>query len=435
MFDRIRIGRLAIAALWAIAVLDAPAQSAPAQGAAAATAEAEAASATLPLDEILKLYRERDEAARDQPAAPPVPASLQKVELTGRLLNDGIDFQGRFEVSVLSQDEWVAVPLLALDADSHLSKLPTVKAGSFAVQNGKLVFLTEKRGRYTFDLSLFRAAKAEGRARVLRLAHGGAALATCKLEIDGGLFQLRAPQATETPGGVQIFAQGDAFEIEWEVLEELEPSRDEVAPPVAIESVVPRVHASTVSTLEGRRITRVLYDLRFAGRKPVSIQLPAGQKLERAFLNGVAIPAEPEGRSLSLTLAPARAGDEGGSLELVLSHATGVFHLAGDLHFELPRISWPTHELFFTLHLPTVFDYDWTGGSLEPSSKTPRAPYRYQVPQPGRALHFHQYLISESAPDLALSYTVNLDGHYFTDSRREAATELQHQAELGAARP
>jgi hypothetical protein len=406
-----RFAALGLAAAIALA-------AAPAAGAAdPATPKPEAASATLPLEQILELYRERDEARREKPPAPPLAAALQKLELSGRLLDDGIDFTGRFEVSVLSDDDWVRVPLLALDAHSHLSDLPAVNGGAFAVEDGRLLFLTRKRGRYAFEVSLFRSASAEGRLRRLALGHGGAALAVCRLEIDGGLFRLHNTHVAEARNGVRIFPSGDRFEIEWEVLEGVEPAAATAVKP-AIESVAPRVHASAVSTLEGRRIIRVLYELRFAGRKPIEISLPAGQRLERAFLNGVAVPAEPADGRLALELSPARAGDEGGTLELVLVQEGGVFHLAGDLRFELPRVSWPTHELFLTLHLPRVFDYAWTGGSLEPGGACPAVSYSYRLPQPGTALHFHQVLIAESAPDLALDYAVNLDGHYFVDSRR-----------------
>jgi hypothetical protein len=90
------------------------------------------------------------------------------------------------------------------------------------------------------------------------------------------------------------------------------------------------------------------------------------------------------------------------------------------MHFDLPAASWPTHELFFSVHLPRVFDYAWTGGSLEPAPSAPNAAYSYRVPLPGKTLHFRQVLIDVSAPDLDLDYEVDLEGHYFEDGRQVA---------------
>ena len=389
-----------------------------AAGAENAAAGVEKASATLPLEKILELYRERDAVERAPDAAPPVAAALQKLELTGRLLADGIDFGAHFEVTVLGDEQWVSVPLLAYDGGSHVSSLPTVQGGAFAVSEGQLVFLTQKRGRYSFDLSFHRAAVKQDRERRVAFSHGGAALATCRLEIDAGLFDLRTEEVVEVRDGVVVFSRGDAFEIAWEVREEAEREMDEPAVAPEIESVISRVHASTVSTLEGRRITRVLYELRFAGHKPIAIDLPADYTLERAFLNGVATALEPEAGRVELEVAAARAGEAGGTLELVLAQSGGIFHLAGDMHFDLPAASWPTHELFLSLHLPRVFDYAWAGGSLEPLANAPRAAYSYRVPLPGKPFHFHQVLIDASAPDLDLDYEVDLEGHYFQEGRQ-----------------
>jgi hypothetical protein len=382
-------------------------------GAEKTATAANEASATLPLEKILELYREREAAERAEDAAPPLAATLQKLELTGRLLTDGIDFDAHFELTVLGDEQWVSVPLLRHDESSHLSSLPSVMGGAIVVSNGELAFLTNKRGRYAFDLSFHRAAAKQGRERRVALTHAGAVLATCRLGIDVGLFDHRTEGAVEARDGILVMPHGDSFEIAWEVREPTEPESAEPSAVPEIESVIPRVYASTVSTLEGRRITRILYELRFAGRKPISIDLPAGHTLERAFLNGVATVLEPEEGSVALEVSPARAGEIGGTLELVLAQSGGAFLLAGDMHFDLPAPSWPTHELFLTTHLPRVFDYAWAGGSLEPSMTAPRTEYSYRLPLPGKPLHFHQVLIDTSAPDLDLEYEVDLTGHYF----------------------
>ena len=427
MSDRklvIRVARFGCIGAVALVCLLLPA----AAGAEKTAPGVEKASATVPLEQILELYRERDALERARDTAPPVAAALQKLELTGRLLADGIDFGAHFEVTVLGDEQWVSVPLLAYDEANHVSSLPTVNGGAFTVSEGQLVFLTKKSGRYSFDLSFHRAAAKHDRERRVVLTHGGAALATCRLEIDGGLFDLLTEAVIEARDGVLVFPRGDSFEIAWEVREAAEREAAEPGLAPEIESVISRVHASTVSTLEGRRITRVLYELRFAGRKPIAIDLPAGHTLERAFLNGVATLLETENGRIALEVAPARAGEAGGTLELVLAQSGGVFHLAGDMHFELPAVSWPTHELFLSVHLPRVFEYEWAGGSLEPRKSTPKAEYSYRLPLPGKTLHFHQVLIDASAPDLDLDYEVDLEGNYFQEGRqvREGAPAIQH---------
>jgi hypothetical protein len=273
----------------------------------------------------------------------------------------------------------------------------------------------------TADKLVWTGRLAAGASATFEIRLRGRGLATCRLDIDGGLFRLRTDRIVETREGVRVLAGDDGFGIEWEVVGEIERGAGEAASAPAIESVVSRVHASTVSTLEGRRITRVLYDLRFAGRRSIAIGIPEGQRVERAFLNGVAIETPVAHGELALELTPARAGEEGGTLELVLAEPGNEFHLTGDLRFELPTASWPVHELFYTLHLPRVFDYRWTGGSLEPAKSSPPASFSYRVPLPGRPLHLHQVLIADSAADVTLDYAVNLDGHYFKDPNQGAS--------------
>ena len=58
----------------------------------ALAADPTAAEATVPLHEILRLYRETDEAKRKtEEAPPPVRATVHKLDLQGRLLDRAID--------------------------------------------------------------------------------------------------------------------------------------------------------------------------------------------------------------------------------------------------------------------------------------------------------------------------------------------------------
>ena len=374
----------------------------------------ETGEATLPLEEVLRLHRESEEARRKpEEVPPPMPAAIHRIELTGRLLDGGIDLTARFELVVLEGDDWVSVPLLEHDAATHLSSLPRVKNGYFAVQDGYLQFITRHKDLYSFEVSLLKQAQRSERRRSLRLAFEQAALATCRVTFDEGLFRLRNADFLERAEGVVLFAQENAFLIEWERLTRATDTKKQIAPPPAIESIVTRAHASAVSTLEGRRVVRVRYDLRFAGTESIEIEVPRGLTLERAYLNGISTPVEMRGVTLPIEVAPVREGDQSAVLELVLVSDHGSYFLSGSLELTLPRVAWPIHELFLSLHLPQVFNYVWSGGSLSPVDAAPAVSYTYDVPLPGKSLAFHQHLISASAPNVTLGYAVDLEGHYY----------------------
>ena len=180
-----------------------------------------------------------------------------------------------------------------------------------------------------------------------------------------------------------------------------------------IEPVIPRVIGSVVSTLEGRRITRLKYELRFEGTKPLEFTLPQGQSLKRVYLNGSAVPFETEAGHLKLEVTPTRTGDAAGNLELVLSELTGSYHLSGRHRYRLPAASWTVNELQLELHLPQVFNYTWRGGSLAPSESRQLPRFTYAIPTPGKHLAYRQSLIMSSTPDVVVDYTVDLSGQYF----------------------
>ncbi len=372
-----------------------------------------APNATLPLEEVLRLYRENDKAKHIDKSAPPIPAALHRAEFSGRLLDNAVELTGRFEVAVLDSGNWVSVPLIHKDDKTHLTQLPSVQNGSFAIENDYLHFVTQKAGRYAFQLSLLEQAEAVETLREARIEFGDATLASCRLAFDQGLFRLVNEDIVEQPDSVVLFPREGSFVIEWERVGEVEATRPRTAPRPDIESVVSIAHGSTVSTLEGKRITRLLYKLKFAGTKPIAFEFPDGIAVERAFLNGVAIAIDLTDSILELDMAPARAGDEEGTLELVLSSSAGNYHLSGSIGMTLPEVSWPVNQLYLDLHLPQVFNYSWSGGSLSPIDTAPKANFSYDVPLPGKKLSFHQYLISSSRPTINLQYAVDLEGHYY----------------------
>jgi hypothetical protein len=374
----------------------------------------ETGKAMLPLDEVLRLHRETEKAKRKpKKVPPPMHATIHRLDMSGRLLDGAIDLTASFEVVVLENGDWVSVPLLEHDGTMHLSSLPQIKDGYFAVEDGYLRFMTQHKGVYSFDVSLLKQAERSDQRRLVRLGYEHAALAICRVTFDEGLFHLRNDERLERSEGVLLFPEDNAFTIEWERLARAVEIKKRTAPPPAIESIVTRAHASAVSTLEGRHVIRVRYDLRFAGTESIEIEVPRGLTVERAYVNGVSAPVEMEDETLPIEVLPVREGDQSAVLELVLISTHGSYFLSGSFEVTLPRVTWPINELFLSVHLPQVFNYNWSGGSLSPVAEVPAVSYTYDVPVPGKSLAFHQHLISASAPNVTLDYAVDLEGHYY----------------------
>jgi hypothetical protein len=85
-------------------------------------------SATLPLAEVLRLYKENQAKAEPKDVRPPVIASVSKLELSGRLLENTVDVSAHVELSVLDAQGWVTVRLLRKDGSIRITKLPTIPA-------------------------------------------------------------------------------------------------------------------------------------------------------------------------------------------------------------------------------------------------------------------------------------------------------------------
>lgn len=369
------------------------------------------ATATLPLARVLEMQSEIDRVNETVRDAPPVAATVHRIELSGQLLEEGIAFEARYDIDVLDGEAWVEIPLLRRDAGTHLLDLPTVPGGSFRIVDGTLRFVTKQKKRHQFSLSLLKEATVEGDRRSLRIELAEASVSNCKLTFDEELFALANQRVLSKSDGVLVLPTDDAFQIEWIVKESITAKAVQNKPDIA--SVVSGAYASSVSTLEGTRITRVLYRLRFAGRKTIEFEMPEGQRVERAYLNGFAVPVEMDGGALRIEAAPERAGDESATVELVYTAEEGVYHLAGSLLLRLPRVSWPMNEVFLSLRLPEVFTYEWKGGSLSPGSKSALPKFTYQIPGPGKEMSFHQYLVSRHAPHVSLDYAVDLENQYF----------------------
>jgi len=388
--------------------------AAPAVGRAAEPASApQGGEATLPLEEILRLYRAQDEEAKPDPA-PPLRAAVQGAELTATLLQDALEVEASLQVVVLAEDnEWTAVELLGVAGTTHLASLPAMTSGMLVVRDGKLVFLTRKAGRYPIKVSFLEQAVAADALRKARIALPASAPAELRVRFSSELFALAQEPVRQDAGGALVLPRNGAFEVAWRTLEVASREPEPAEPAAAADPVIPYARASSVATLEGERITRMAYDLRFSGRRTLELELPAGESVQQAYLNGRAVPFTVEGNKLAISVAPARPGGDRAQLELVLTQDVPNFLLSGTLQVELPAPAWPTSELSLELHLPEVFQYEWSGGSLSPAEKIQRVAYVYDIPEPGRTLGFHQYLVRRSMPDVTLRYAVDLDGRYF----------------------
>lgn len=370
------------------------------------------ASATLPLGELLRLHRAVDDADRDVETPPPVAASIQKLEFEGRLLDGAVELDAHVQIAVLAEDEWVAVPLLRTSSATQITSLPPVTDAVFDLRDGHLHFLSQKKGTYYFEVSLWHPAESVEDVRQVSLRHADAALSSCRLSYDEQLFAVESGVARRDSQGTVLVPVDGGFDIAWRRLAAPEAIGVDLPPP-AVESVIPVVHGSLVSTLEGQRIVRLLYELQLQGRNELRFELADGHEVRHVYLNGASVSFEAEGGELTLPVIPGREGGDTGTVELVLVAPQPGYHLSGRLGFELPAASWPTHELFLDLHLPQVFNYEWTGGSLSPVPSTPHASYSYRLPLPGKRVSVHQVLIAASNPSVTLSYAVDLEGHYF----------------------
>lgn len=396
-----------------------------------AQANPTAPSATLPLPEVLRLYRESEAKNEPKAARAPLEASVGKLELSGRLLDGAVDVQAHVELTVLSAEGWVTVRLLKKEAATRISRLPTVENGVFAVIDGYLCFLTHKAATYAFDFSFLTAAQATGARRRAEIGYPAAALSVLKLRFDEHLFSLSSGDRIEEGDGYTLYPQGNRFDLQWERSSAEAGPKKQVARRPPIEPVITAAHASVVSTLEGRRLLRVLYTMQLEGTRPVEFTVPTRQTIEKVFLNGASIPFKIEKGKLSLAVSPARAGDESARVELVVNEAQGGYALSGRLDYEFPAASWNINDLFVTLNLPQVFNYQWEGGSLAPSEPFNDAEYTQRIPTPGKRIHLHQQLLSGAAA-VRIAYTVDLsrrfyDGRAGSETRGELHPEPQAQ--------
>lgn len=378
-----------------------------ATGAAVSTASP-SGTATVPLDQLIPLYTQR------QAYVPPPPTeALVKSQLKGRLSTDALQVDANFQVEVLADGRWTQVRLLQLDADTYPTALPTLEDATVGVVDGFLCLLTRKAGRHDFDVGLTVRASGTGPERRVQLRFGPeASPVPLELDADTSIFTLMEPLPTSGEGYAVYPVQG-VVRVGWRSASSVSQStKPQVRPPM--EPRIAEATATWVSTLEGRASLRVSYTLNLDREQPLELTVPEGHKLERVTLNAVPIPVE-EAKDgvLKLKVAPSRLGETSGALEVVLARELGVFHLSGRLKLALPRVSWPVAELRARAHFPAVFNYRREGGSLEQVDAADAVAVTASAPLPGKVLHFRQYLVAASSPTLELGYSVDISDSYF----------------------
>lgn len=374
-----------------------------------ANASTPAGTATVPLEQLIPLYAQRESA----PPAPPPTEALVKSQLKGRLSADTLLVEGQFDVEVLADKRWTQVRLLQLDADTYPSELPTLDDATVGVVDGYLCLLTRKAGRYAFEVGLAVRSPGAGPLRRAQLRFGpGVSPVPLTLEADTAVFTLLEPLSAADGESHAVYPVQGALRVGWRaaVAQVAQSARQQVRPP--LEPRITEATASWVSTLEGRATLRVSYALSLDREQPLELELPEGHRLERITLNSIPVPVETQEGTLKLKAAPARLGETGGTLEVVLTRELGVFHLSGRLQLALPRVSWPVAELKARAHFPAVFNYRREGGSLEQVEAAATASAA-EAGLPGKELQFRQYLVAASAPTLELGYSVDISDSYF----------------------
>jgi hypothetical protein len=392
---------LVVAALLALAASPLPAQAEP--------PTSPPGTATLPLADLLALQRDRD---REAPApAPPVRAAVNRLEIAGRLLDTGLDATADVAITVVGEG-WVAVPILELGGSTHLAGLPMVDAGATAIVDGRLCLVTDRPGVHALTVRWFERAAVRERSRSVALRVPPGTPAVLRLEHDQSLFRLTSDAARVDGTATVLHASAGRIAVAWQATA-AGAARAQVAARPPVEPVVTTAHASIVATLEGRRISRVQYALRFEGQRTFSVALPPGQAVERVFLNGAATRFAQEGDRVAVQVTPARAGDQTASVEVVTTEAQRGYPLSGTLAFAVPQPAWGVNDLFVTLHLPPVFEYRWTGGSLASAEQGVQAPpFAWDIPTPGKTLALRQQLVG-SVATAQVAYTVDLSTSYY----------------------
>jgi hypothetical protein len=357
------------------------------------------ATATLPLSELLPLFKEQPEAP------PPVGALVSQAKLEGRTNGAALEVTATLVVDVMAGG-WQRVSLFRLTPGVVPVGLPELAGGTLGVHQKELWFFSRIPGRHAVTVQLSVRAVTVGERHTARLVPG-ADLPPVQLELVGDEVDA---------GPLQVHPSEGGFELRWNARPE--PAQAKVVARPPLEPAVTSAVARFVTTLEGKGQLTVDYGLKLDRPQRFGVELPRGYVLTRVRVNDELVPV-PEGQRLSLEVAPAKAGETAARVELSLAKELGVFHLSGALKLELPAVGWPIAELRAVTFLPAVFTWKRAGGSLEPVEGDA---WSKETGLPGSQQAFRQFLVSGTAPTLELEYAVDLERRYFR-ARAPAAQE------------
>lgn len=332
-------------------------------------------------------------------APAPLGGAVTGQRLSGRVTGDGVEVTAHLVVSIVDGSRWTKLSLFKLTPGVTLVDATQVEGALVAAKDGEVALLSKTTGTWPLELKLSLHA-GPGATRAAKLVRGADVMdGVLKLEVDGELDELQH--------GAELPSSNGAWTIRWKTLAARKVQAVAARPPM--EPVIASANAQLVSTVEGRARLTVQYALELDREQPLTLKLPEAWSMTRVSLNG-SPQRVPEGREVSWTVSPARAGEKTALLELTLERDFGVFHLSGRLGVTLPGASWPTARVEASVHLPQVFEWRRLGGSLEPTESLAwSAP-----PMPGRQLLYRQHLVAAAGPTLELAYSVDLSGRYFS---------------------
>ena len=348
---------------------------------------------TLPLSEVLPLMGETGPL---EPA--PVAAVVVSQQLQGHVTHDTLEVHATWVVTVLDDSRWARLGLLKMAPGVVLDEVSMVDHVTEAVQGGELVMLSRSPGTYTIEAKLSARATGAGPNRSVKLERGRDGLES--------LLRLEGSDTLSLLTDRELLPEHGSWLVKWRTEVTKREAVQVARPP--LEPTVTAARAQVVSTVEGRARLTMRYALQLDRPQTFSIALPEGWAATRLSMNGEARPVV-AGPTISLSAEPERSGGKEAVVEVTLEREFGVFHLSGRLALTFPAVSWPTSLLDVSVHLPTVFEYQRLGGSLEPTATLGWSP----AAMPGKQLTYQQHLIAAAGPTLELAYSVDLKDRYF----------------------
>lgn len=366
-------------------------------------------TATLPLAEVLELHgrESKPQTSRE----PPVESAVQRFDIEGRIIGDAIEARAKIAVATFA-DGWTRVPLLRTASGVSVTELPVLDGAHFVSDSRGIDIVVAKAGTVEFELAFLASGSRSKATWRVELAPVNAVIRRLRVRYDEALFSVERGAGRREGDSLLVLPRRNVLALEWrEVPGAAESVVERERTP--IEPAVSSARCSVVITLDGQRISRCRYQLSFEGEQDVSVDLPSGHTLAKAYLNGISTTPKVEGAVARFVVTPERAGEAGAVVEIVTKEQRPPLALAGEIAVHVPVFSWGINELDVDVHLPDVFTYAWVGGSLSggPGDGEIGA-YTYQIPTPGLTLHASQELVRSQA-DGVLNYSVDLDGLFY----------------------